>query len=186
MDISSLIGELMSADATLLKLGLGSIFGLCLGLTGVGGGVLLIPMLQLFCDMSPVLAVGTASLISALVKVNASIMHIKTNNVSWRQISLIFIGALPATLLVTQIVVYFNSHPTYQQMTQLFIEILVMLVMTGALISVCMKYRSSYMMSNISVGQQYSVPSGEKSNRAAIFSGMFCGSCESRIKFHTK
>lgn len=175
MDIGSLMGELMSADATLLKLGLGSVFGLCLGLTGVGGGVLLIPMLQLFCDMSPVLAVGTASLISALVKVNASIMHIKTNNVSWKQISFLFAGALPATLLVTQIVVYFNNHPTYQQLTQQLIEMLVMLVMAGALLSVCMKYRSSYVTTATS-NPQLSIGNGERSNKVAVFSGMFCGS----------
>ncbi|GAB7220394.1 sulfite exporter TauE/SafE family protein [Vibrio comitans] len=158
-----------SSDGMLLKLVLGSIFGLCLGLTGVGGGVLLIPMLQLFCGMSPVLAVGTASMISAMVKVNASFLHIKARNVSWNKIILLFIGAVPVTLLVTQVVVYFNAHPFYSDATQTTIAWLVTIVMVGSLVSVFSKYRSNRSGSDVSSDAK---PNAKK----AIMSGMFCGS----------
>lgn len=173
MDIASVFAELMAAEAVLLKLGLGSFFGLCLGLTGVGGGVLLIPMLQLFCDMTPVLAVGTASLISAFVKVNASFVHVRAKNVSWRPIILLFVGAIPATILITQVVVYFSQHPIYQEMTQSTIALLVTVVMVGSLMSVSMKYRAYQHGVNshvVLLNQPY------KGRRKAILSGVFCGS----------
>ncbi|MDR9829634.1 sulfite exporter TauE/SafE family protein [Vibrio sp. FNV 38] len=170
MDIFELLMSVWSTtDDVLLKLLLGSIFGLCLGLTGVGGGVLLIPMLQLFCGMSPVLAVGTASMISAMVKVNASFLHIKKKNVSWRKIFLLFVGAVPVTLLVTQVVVYFNAHPFYADATQTTIVWLVTIVMVGSLISVFSKYKS-----NKKVVQSQFEP--EATTKKAVISGMLCGS----------
>lgn len=171
MDVSifELLMSVWTSDGVLLKLMLGSVFGLCLGLTGVGGGVLLIPMLQLFCGMSPVLAVGTASLISAMVKVNASFLHIKAKNVSWRKIFLLFVGAVPVTLIVTQVVVYFNAHPFYSDVTQTTIAWLVTIVMVGSLISVFSKYKS-----NKAGGEQRSEP--KANTKKAIMSGMFCGS----------
>ncbi len=46
----------------LLRIFFGAVVGLCLGLTGVGGGVLIIPILHSVFAMSPVMSVGTASL----------------------------------------------------------------------------------------------------------------------------
>ncbi|WP_413283792.1 sulfite exporter TauE/SafE family protein [Vibrio sp. MA40-2] len=190
MDIGSLMTELLTAEATGIKLGLGSLFGLCLGLTGVGGGVLLIPMLQLFCDMSPVLAVGTASLISALVKINVSVIHVRAKNVSWRQIVLLFIGAVPVTLMVTQLVVYLNNHPEYKETTQSSVAMLVALVMIGSLASVCIKFRSRYHQVNESAngtgtqvlaqitGTQITgtgTTRHKTNGKKALLSGMFCG-----------
>ncbi|MGF1772540.1 sulfite exporter TauE/SafE family protein [Vibrio wakamikoensis] len=170
MPFYELLTNVWSADAVVLKLILGSIFGLCLGLTGVGGGVLLIPMLQLFCGMSPVLAVGTASMISAMVKINASLVHIKARNVSWNKIALLFVGAVPVTLMVTQLVVYFSTHPFYSQRTEQMVAWLVTTVMVGSLISVFSKFKSS---SKVKQG----MTSEPKTNtKKAIVSGMFCGS----------
>lgn len=138
--ILHLVEIIISAEISILKLTLGAIFGLCLGLTGVGGGVLLIPMLQIFCGMSTVLAVGTASLISAMVKVNASISHIRAKNVSWKQVQMLFIGAVPVTIGVTQVVIYFDSHPAYRDITQTVISVLVTTVMVGSLLAVVQKF----------------------------------------------
>lgn len=165
----NIVVELVLTEFILLKILLGGIFGFCLGLTGVGGGVLLIPMLQLFCGMSTVLAVGTASLISAMVKVNASVVHIKASNVSWRQVILLFIGAVPVTILVTQIVIYFNQHPSYAELTQSVISILVIAVMVGSLIAVVFGAKSA---------EKYALVDNHHSVKPsrAVVSGMFCGS----------
>lgn len=168
MELSVFFSELLFSEASILKIVLGSIFGLCLGLTGVGGGVLLIPMLQFFCEMTPVLAVGTASMISAMVKVNASFFHLRVNNVSWRQMALLFIGALPLTVLVTQCIVFLSEHPDHSELTQSFVSFLVLLVMFGSLLAVFVKY-----LRHQSDTRQTEVrkPKG----RTAVLSGMFCG-----------
>ncbi|MGL6314081.1 sulfite exporter TauE/SafE family protein [Vibrio sp. WXL103] len=169
MDIAQFVSQMLTTDVLMLKIALGSLFGLCLGLTGVGGGVLLIPMLQLFCGMPTVLAVGTASLISAMVKINASIVHVKAKNVSWRQVGLLFIGAVPITILVTQVVVYFNQHPVHADLTQSLISALVIIVMVGSLLSVLMNIKPKAKSRDLSE---------EKPVRGykALVSGMFCGS----------
>ncbi len=169
MDVMTFISDMMLTDAVILKVLLGAVFGLCLGLTGVGGGVLLIPMLQLFCGMPPVLAVGTASLISAMVKVNASFFHVKEKNVSWKQVSLLFAGAVPVTILVTQIVVYFNQHPIHGAVTQSVVSSLVIAVMAGSLMSVIIKFKSCEVSDTPNV-------SGTINRPKALLSGAFCGS----------
>ena len=119
--------------------------------------------------MSTVLAVGTASLISAMVKINASIVHVKASNVSWRQVCLLFIGAVPITILVTQVVVYFNQHPIHGELTQSFISMLVVVVMIGSLISVI--YGAKKAESCVLADSHHSVKPSK-----AVLSGMFCGS----------
>lgn len=169
--MSNIVAELILTELILLKVLLGGIFGFCLGLTGVGGGVLLIPMLQLFCGMSTVLAVGTASLISAMVKINASIVHVKASNVSWRQVGLLFIGAVPVTILVTQIVVYFNQHPNYGQLTQSLISMLVIVVMVSSLLSVIYGAKKT-----VSSGVAGAGTCSDVKPVKAVLSGAFCGS----------
>lgn len=166
--ILHLVEIIISAEISILKLTLGAIFGLCLGLTGVGGGVLLIPMLQIFCGMSTVLAVGTASLISAMVKVNASISHIRAKNVSWKQVQMLFIGAVPVTIGVTQVVIYFDSHPAYRDITQTVISVLVTTVMVGSLLAVVQKFMCQQ--------PRETATAPLLSKKKAIFSGVFCGS----------
>ncbi|GAM75406.1 hypothetical protein JCM19241_3318 [Vibrio ishigakensis] len=51
IDVAMLV---FTADGA-LKLILGSLIGLSLGLTGVGGGVLIIPVLQLFFGMGTIM-----------------------------------------------------------------------------------------------------------------------------------
>ncbi|WP_026973402.1 sulfite exporter TauE/SafE family protein [Aliagarivorans marinus] len=169
MEFTALFAELIAAEALMLKLFLGGIFGLCLGLTGVGGGVLLIPMLQRCCDMPPVLAVGTASLIATMVKVNASIAHVKAKNVSWKTVSMLFVGALPLTYSVTQLVVYFNSHHLYANITQQVVTTLILLIMVVSLISVLLKSRKNKTQSLIHIEQPLA-------SKKALLSGVFCGS----------
>lgn len=92
-------------DLTLLELAgrflLGLLIGFCIGMTGVGGGVLVLPALTLFLKMSPVIAVGTASFYAFLTKVSATFHHVKLKTINWK-ISLLFLaGALPANAVVS-------------------------------------------------------------------------------------
>lgn len=87
-----------------IRLGFGILIGFCLGLTGVGGGVLIIPILQVVFGMNPVLAVGTASVIASLVKINAAISHVVAKNVSWREVGYILAGAVPVTFFIADFI----------------------------------------------------------------------------------
>jgi len=114
---------------TLMQLGFGSLIGLCLGLTGVGGGGLIIPILQVVFGMQIVMAVGTASLISTIVKVNAGYSHIRAGNVDWKALKWMLIGSIPATLLTTELIVLLNNHPSTQSIITVVLETTIVLIM---------------------------------------------------------
>ncbi len=83
-----------------LFLGLG--IGFCIGLTGVGGGVLVLPALTLLLRMNAVMAVGTASLYAFLTKVSATFHHAKLKTIDWTLSLLFLAGAIPVNFLVAR------------------------------------------------------------------------------------
>jgi Predicted permeases len=126
-----------------LQLVLGGVIGLCLGLTGVGGGVLIIPILQVFFGMQVVMAVGTASLISTLVKISASIAHIKEGNIKWKEVGLMLLGAIPCVLLTTELIVLLNQSERYSVIINHLIEVGIVVMMLLSLVSLYMKSKKS-------------------------------------------
>jgi len=77
--------------------------GLVVGLTGVGGGSLMTPLLVLVFGVAPVTAVGTDLLFAALTKTGGAWAHARRGNVAWDVVGLLAAGSVPAsaaTLLV--------------------------------------------------------------------------------------
>ena len=77
----------------------GALVGLLVGLTGVGGGSLMTPILILAFGFHPVSAVGTDLLFAAGTKSVGTLVHGANRNVSWRVTGLLAAGSLPASLL---------------------------------------------------------------------------------------
>lgn len=69
--------------------------GLLVGLTGVGGGSLMTPLLVL-AGIHPVKAVGTDLLYAALTKTAGSSMHSRLGSIDWRLVGRLATGSLPA------------------------------------------------------------------------------------------
>lgn len=79
-----------------LRLTLGWLIGCSIGLTGVGGGVLVMPALTVVLGFPATAAIGTATTFSWLSKVYAIIEHQRLGNIRWRVGLRILAGALPA------------------------------------------------------------------------------------------
>lgn len=75
--------------------------GLLVGMTGVGGGSLMTPLLTLLFGVSPSVAVGTDLAFAAITKGVGTITHRFNDNVQWHIVRRLCIGALPAALLAT-------------------------------------------------------------------------------------
>ena len=88
----------MGIGAWLLRLGLGAVVGFCIGLTGIGGGVLVIPSLTVVLGLPPSVAVGTASLYAFLTKCYATVEHFKMKNIDVRTSLLLLAGAVPGNV----------------------------------------------------------------------------------------
>jgi len=79
----------------------GLLVGFIVGLTGVGGGSLMTPLLVLVFGISPGVAVGTDLLYAAITKSGGTWVHARKGNVKWKVAGLLALGSLPASVLTT-------------------------------------------------------------------------------------
>ena len=77
----------------------GFVVGAVVGLTGMGGGSLMTPLLILLFGMHPVTAVGTDLLYAAVTKTAGTAIHSRRGNVDWGVAALLTAGSIPATVL---------------------------------------------------------------------------------------
>jgi uncharacterized membrane protein YfcA len=72
--------------------------GAIVGLTGVGGGALMTPLLVLLFGIHPATAVGTDLLHAAITKTGGTYVHARQGRVDWRITGLLAAGSVPAAV----------------------------------------------------------------------------------------
>ena len=77
----------------------GLLVGLLVGLTGVGGGSLMTPLLVLVFGIHPSTAVGTDLLYAAATKTVGTAVHGASGTVDWRIVRRLAAGSVPATIV---------------------------------------------------------------------------------------
>ncbi len=78
-----------------MLIALGFVIALAIGVTGVGGGTITVPLLMLFVHLAPAQTVGTALAFAAVVKLIAAPMYLARGQVSFRVLGLMIAGGLP-------------------------------------------------------------------------------------------
>jgi uncharacterized membrane protein YfcA len=73
--------------------------GLIVGLTGVGGGSLMTPILIFFFGVKPYMAVGTDLLFAAFTKMGGTLSLARQRLVPWRVVGSLCAGSIPAALI---------------------------------------------------------------------------------------
>lgn len=73
--------------------------GAIVGLTGVGGGSLMTPLLVLLFGVHPATAVGTDLLYAALTKAGGTVAHGKKGHIDWAITRRLALGSIPAAAL---------------------------------------------------------------------------------------
>ncbi len=79
----------------LTKVLVGLLVGMLVGLSGVGGGVLLLPILIFALGVPPIIAVGSDAAFNAITKVGAGFFHWRRGTVNWRLVTGLSAGSLP-------------------------------------------------------------------------------------------
>ena len=69
------------------------------GLTGVGGGSLMTPILIFFFGIKPYMAIGTDLLFAAFTKLGGTIKLARARRVDWRVVGQLCAGSIPAALV---------------------------------------------------------------------------------------
>jgi len=73
--------------------------GLLVGMTGVGGGSLMTPLLILLFGVHPSTAVGTDLLYAAATKAGGGAVHGLERTIHWRAVIRLACGSIPASIL---------------------------------------------------------------------------------------
>lgn len=94
-------------DASYIVLGL--LVGILVGMTGVGGGSLVTPVLTFF-GVAPAVAVGTDLLFAAITKSFGTVAHRFQASVDWRVMRLLAMGSCPAAALAVALLALTGAH----------------------------------------------------------------------------
>src|SRR5690348_7000564 len=80
--------------------------GAIVGLTGVGGGSLMTPLLILLFNVHPATAVGTDLIYASITKASGSVVHGYNRTIDWRVVGRLAMGSVPATALTILVLYY--------------------------------------------------------------------------------
>jgi len=82
--------------------------GALVGMTGVGGGSLMTPVLILLFGVHPATAVGTDLLYAAATKTGGSLVHGFARSIEWHVVRRLATGSVPATIVTLAALSHFN------------------------------------------------------------------------------
>lgn len=77
----------------------GAATGLLVGLTGVGGGALMTPLLYLFFGVMPLTAIGTDLWFAAITKIFGAGVHHRHRLIDWPVVKRLWMGSIPMSAL---------------------------------------------------------------------------------------
>lgn len=93
----------------------GLVVGFLIGMTGVGGGSLMTPLLILLFRIHPQAAVGTDLLFAAVTKMVGTVIHGRRGTVDYKIVVRLAAGSIPATLLT---ILFLHGEVPSQEMAR--------------------------------------------------------------------
>jgi uncharacterized protein len=91
----------------------GVLVGFCVGVTGVGGGSLMTPILISLFKIEPHIAIGTDLLYAAISKFCGSFVHAKKMNIVWPIVIWLAVGSIPASFITHWVLDNYLSQSTH-------------------------------------------------------------------------
>jgi hypothetical protein len=88
----------------------GALTGFVVGLTGVGGGAMMTPLLLLVFGVHPVTAIATDLWFATLTKLAGAIVHQRAGQVDWQVVRRLWAGSLPMAALVLLSMMLGHQH----------------------------------------------------------------------------
>lgn len=127
----------MTIDPSLIIAGL--IIGTLVGLTGMGGGALMTPILVLFFNVPTLAAISSDLVVSLFMKPAGAVVHIVRRTVNWRLVLFLCIGSIPGALLgawlISAIPVWFSLDADQLSTVLKIVLGVVLLIATAGLIT---------------------------------------------------
>ncbi len=97
----------------LLYMAAGAGVGFAVGLTGIGGGSLMTPLLLLF-GFPAATAIGTDLMYASITKTGGVVAHHRQHTINWSLVGRLALGSMPASLITIWLLnTYFNDSDAY-------------------------------------------------------------------------
>ena len=112
----------------------GALTGFVVGLTGVGGGALMTPILLIIFDVSVITAVATDLWFAAITKIATLGIHHNKRQIDWKVARLLWMGSIPFSFLIV-IAVVSGSVSKISGFLPKAIGVLVLITALGLVIS---------------------------------------------------
>lgn len=146
----------------------GASVGFLVGLTGVGGGSLMTPLLLLF-GFPPHIAIGTDLMYAAITKAGGVFAHARHHHIDWRLVGLLAMGSLPASLFTLWMLSTFFTEP--EKYSQLLTSSLgIMLILT----SIVLMFKNKLVVKQKHLGEKASFIAIYRS-QVTVFMGFLLG-----------
>jgi uncharacterized protein len=91
------------------KICVGFVVGVLIGLSGIGGGVLLLPVLIYGMGVPAIIAVGSDALFNFFTKIPASMLHLKRGTVRRKVVIALAIGSVPGSIAGVALLVHIRT-----------------------------------------------------------------------------
>jgi uncharacterized protein len=112
----------------------GFLVGALVGVTGVGGGSLMTPILIVLFGVSPATAVGTDLLFAAATKTVGSLVHGFNRTIDWQVVRRLAIGSIPSTGFALMVLSWLNMKTGSANQIVTAVLTFALLLTAGALI----------------------------------------------------
>ncbi len=117
--------------------------GTIVGLTGMGGGALMTPILVLFFGVPPLAAVSSDLVASAVMKPVGSAVHIKRGRVDWRLVGWLCVGSVPAAFSGVLLSKALGDGEGVQEVVRIALGIALLLAVAGLIARAIVRMRAS-------------------------------------------
>lgn len=92
-----------------LKVTIGFVVGTLIGMTGLGGGVLLLPLLIFGLRVPPIVAVGSDAVFNFVTKIGSSIVHLRKGTVRRKVVVALAAGSVPGSIIGVTILTHLRN-----------------------------------------------------------------------------
>jgi uncharacterized membrane protein YfcA len=112
----------------------GLLIGVIVGMTGMGGGALMTPVLVIFFGIPPLAAVSSDLVVSAIMKPVGGLVHLRRGTVNLRLVGLLCLGSVPAAFSGVLVSRALGKSGGVQQWTKLALGVALVLAAAGLIV----------------------------------------------------
>jgi uncharacterized protein len=112
----------------------GAVIGIVVGMTGMGGGALMTPVLVLFFGVPPLAAVSSDRVVSAVMKPVGGVVHLRRGTVDLRLVGLLCLGSVPSAFSGVLVSRALGSGSGVQEWTKVALGVALLLAATGLIV----------------------------------------------------